>query len=219
MSAALILLKPRSIKASEDAIAELDLPVIELVGYTEAQLAGGIFKAALELHPHDLYLVASDDLIIRQHAVDEVLDCLAALDGAAACVTGYCQFTHTDWRVNLTRKPLAGDRPSASAYEFLSFHEIVAGPSVRRSWFTGMSLTAMTREMWAEFPFDCYLDEHGRGYSSDYHLSLRLQQADVPIWAVRDGFAYHWRHTQQHTNDPRDDQLVVGKVNPEIRRR
>jgi len=215
--AALIILKPRQIAESEAALAELAswLPVVELVGYTEAQLADGIFKAALDLHPADFYLVASDDLLVRWPALDAVLD--RRQDDC--CVTGYCQFTHTDWRVNVTRRPLRGDRPERGAYDFLSYHELVSGPPVRRTWFTGMSLTCMSAAMWEEFPFGCYQDGHGRGYASDFHLSRRLQDAEVPVQVVREGFCYHWRHEQTHTNDPRDNQLVVGTVEPEIRLR
>lgn len=217
MNVALIVLKPRRIEVTEQALAELpdDLTVIELVGYTEGELAAGVFAQALNLYPHDYYLVASDDLIVRWAAVQAVIPKLSP----DWCTTGYCQFTHTDWRVNVTRRPLVGDTPSHASYDFLSFHEMVSGPATRRTWFAGMSLTGMSVEMWQEFPFDCFTDEHGRGYASDFHLSKRLQAADVPVQAVRDGFAYHWRHEQAHTNDPRDDRLAIGQVEPEIRLR
>lgn len=217
VSEALVILKPRQIQATEAALDELAswLPVIELVGYTEQQLADGIFAEALARYPHDHYIVASDDLIVRWHAVDAIIDRLTD----DSCVTGYCQFTHTDWRVNVTRRPLVGDTPNKGAYEFLSYHEMVSGPAVRRTWFAGMSLTAMSADMWEAFPFGCFSDEHGRGYASDFHLSKRLQDVDVPIQVVRDAFSYHWRHEQAHTNDPRDDRVLVGRVDPEIRLR
>lgn len=218
MNVALVILKPRQIPATEQALAELPhwFPVIELVGYTERQLAEGVFAEALNRHPHDFYMVASDDLIIRWSAVAAIIRQLKE----ETVTTGYCQFTHTDWRVNVTRKPLQGDLPAQSAYDFLSFHELVSGPPTRQTWFTGMSLTAMSAAMWKTFPFGCFTDSpDDKGYASDFHLSRRLQDAGVPITVVREAFAYHWRYEQRHTNDPRDDRVLVGSIEPKIRLR
>jgi len=218
MTSCLVILKPRQIAVTERALAELPswYPVIELVGYTEAELAAGVFAEALVAHPHDYYIVASDDLILRWAAVVEIHQALKA----DRVVTGYCQFTHTDWRVNLVSGPLAGDSPNKDAYTFWHFQDVISGDREQRTWFTGMSLTGMSRQMWSEFPFRCYTDQPGdKGYGSDFHLSKRLQDADVPIYAIRDAFAYHWRHEQAHTNDPRDDRVLVGEVEPGIRYR
>ena len=217
MSAALIVLKPRQVKPAEDALAELPdwLTVVEIVGYSERELADGIFRSTLDAFPHDVFLVASDDVIIRKHAVEAVLRLVA--DGV--CASGYCQLTHTDWRVNATRAPLKGILPTEDAYDFLRFDEVISGPPVRRSWFTGMSLTTMTAEMWARFPFGCFTSGPDcKGYASDFHLSRRLAEAGIPIVLARDAFCYHWRHVRENTNDPRDDKLLVGAVKPEIRR-
>ncbi len=213
---ALIVLKPRQIAVTDAAIEELRgfLPIVQLIGYTEAELEAGAFTEGLETARADFYLVASDDLIVRRPAIAAVTDILDA-DRAA---TGYCQFSHTDWRVNITRRPLSTDLPVENAYSFLSFHEVVCKPPSFQTWFTGMSLTAMSREMWQQFPFGCFKDQpEDRGYASDFHLSRRLQNAGIPIICARDAFTYHWRYEQRHTNDPRDDRVLTGDIPKDIR--
>lgn len=181
-------------------------------GYTEAHLADGAFAQAVDSFPHDYFIVASDDILIRRHALDQVVAQLKR----HPVVTGYSQRSHTDWTVNLTAAPLEGDTPRAEAYQFLSFQDIVSAPTPTvRTWFTGMSLTGMNRELWQRFPFDCYRDKPSdRGYASDFHLSLRLQQARVPIMACRDAFAYHWRHEWRNTNHELDAPLLTGTIKP-----
>lgn len=211
--AALIILKPRKIEVTERALDELNIPIIEIAGYNERQLANGAFQAALELVPADHYIVAADDVIIHPPALEAVRERLTD----DSVVTGYCQFSHTDWRVNVTRRPLEGSIPKAGAYDFLSFHEMASGPATRRTWFAGMALTAMSAAMWRRYPFGCFLADGNTGFASDFHLSLRLQADDVLVSAVRDGFVYHWRHVQSHTNDSRDDPVLVGEIEPSIR--
>jgi hypothetical protein len=219
MNPCLLILKPRSIPATERALDELPswLPVIELFGYTERQLADGVFASVIDANrDFSHFMVASDDVIIRWSAIGAILRRAPEHE----VLTGYCQATHTEWRTNLTRAPLQGDLPRADAYDFIPFQEIVSGPPTVRSWFTGMCLTFMPRMLWYEFPFQCFADKaEDPGYGSDFSLSKRLQEADIPITAVRDSFTYHWRNTQEHTNDPRDDRILVGQVEPGIRRR
>lgn len=216
MKAALVILKPRRIEVTERAFAELPawFPRVELVGYTENELADGAFAEALARCPADFYMVASDDLIVRWPAIAAILTRM----NPETVTTGYCQFTHTDWRVNVTRKPLINDQPSQSSYDFYSYHEIVSGPPTQQTWFTGMSLTTMSAAMWRDFPFGCFSSAvNDGGYASDFHLSKRLQEMDVQIDVVREAFAYHWRFEQRHTNDPRDNRVLVGEVEKEIR--
>lgn len=203
MTDAVIVLNPRAIRESLDAIAELPVAKIYLRGFTEREIADTAFADALA-SGHDWYWVVSDDVVARPQALHALRD---LREMGHPVVTGYSQRSHTEWVVNLTSGPLLADAPAAGAYEFRHFGEVVASPDpVVRTWFAGMSLTGMSAEMWRAFPFDCY---ETPGYGSDFSLSWRLQQAGVPIVAARDAFLYHWRHRWQDTSDDRD-------ANPEL---
>lgn len=205
MKDAVIVLNPREIRECVTSIAELPVPKIWLSGFSEREIGEGIFKSVLAQYDFDRYFVVSDDVIVRPYAFDAIRRILDLHEAPVA--TGYSQRSHADWTVNLTRKPLMADMPVADAYDFRHFREVVSHPEpTLPTWFTGMSLTAMSSEMWQRFPFEAYVDEtlNSPGFASDFHLSKRLQDAEVPIRAAREGFAYHWRHEWRHTNHPGD---------------
>ena len=210
MKDAVIVLNPRAIRECITSITELPVPKIWLTGYTEREISEGVFLAVLAQYDFDRYFVVSDDVIVRPYAFDAIRHVLDLHDAPVA--TGYSQRSHADWKVNLTRKPLMDDLPTAGAYDFRHFRDVVSWPTPELpTWFTGMSLTGMSREMWRRFPFQCFVDDESPlGYASDFHLSKRLQDAEVPIRAAREGFAYHWRHEWRHTNHPGDAKPKVG---------
>lgn len=214
MNDCLVIMNPRDIPVTKAAINELSIAKLWLTGYTEEQLAAGIFSQALEDSGHDRFFVISDDIIVRQDALDAVRR--ASLEHMVT--TGYSQRSHTDMTVNVTDGPLLDDKPTVGAYTFRQLRDVVSWPEpLVPTWFTGMSITGMTLEMWRRFPFGCFCDEGSPlGYASDFHLSRRLQDAGVPIVAVREAFAYHWRNEWQHTNHPDDDPVLVGQVIPGV---
>lgn len=185
------------------SIAELPIDKLYLKGWSERAIADGAWKLVLD-RKVDWIWVTSDDVIIRPQALEAV----RALTETNPVVTGYAQRSHTEWIVNLTDSALASGYPTADAYSFRTFADVVSFPSpIVPTWFTGMSLTGMSLEMWTKFPFDCFEDP---GYASDFHLSWRLQEAGVPIVAAREGFTYHWRNRWEDTSDARDAKPVVG---------
>lgn len=210
MKDAVIVLNPREIRECISSFAELPVPKIWLTGYTEREISEGIFLAVLAQYDFDRYFVVSDDVIVRPYAFDAIRRILDL--HLAPVATGYSQRSHADWTVNLTRKPLMADKPIADAYDFRHFREVVSHPSPWiETWFGGMSLTGMSREMWQRFPFGAFVDEGSPlGYASDFNLSKRLQDAEVPILAAREGFAYHWRHEWRSTNHPQDAKPKIG---------
>lgn len=214
MSDCLIVMNPRNTVFIRRALEELPIDKIWLTGWTEKQLAEGVFLEAISEFNYDQYLMASDDIIIREDALTAVR---RLLDAGHPVATGYSQRSHTEWVVNVTSGPLRGEEPGPDAYTFRMFQDVVswADPAVP-TWFTGMSLTAMSRELWLKYPFGCYSSGHSDpGWASDFHLSRRLQDDNVPIVAAREGFCYHWRNDWQRVG-PTDDPLVVGKVIPSI---
>lgn len=217
MRSALVVLNARDIPVCSRSLDALNIPKIRLTGWTEKQIADVAMPWVLKETDFDDYVMVADDVIVRQHALDHVIDLLEVTDAEVA--TGWCQRSHTDWQTNVTRSPLKGAHPEVGAYDFYDTQEIVSMATPRfRTWFSGMALTGMSRQMWQQYPFQCYHDDDlsKAGYGSDFKLAFRLQADSVPILCHRDAFVYHWRHEWRHTNDSRDDRLIVGKVEPTI---
>ncbi len=216
MSDALVILHAREVKPAHRAFHELPIAKIWLSGYTEQELAGGVFNYAIEESNFDRYLVCADDILVRPQALEAVIK---ALDEGCEVATGYSQRSHTDMTVNVTSGPLADSWPTVEAYNFRQLQEVVSWPEpLVPTWFAGFSLTGMDREMWRRFGFGCFVDPgtEGPGYASDFFLSRALQKARVPISAVREAFCYHWRHSWEHTNDPRDDRVLIGEMTQQV---
>jgi len=189
MKDALVVMNARHIQECLDSISQLDIDILWMRGFTEREIADQAFPTVLG-YDYDWLWLASDDIIIRQPALDAVRQ---VRDQGHPVVTGYSQGSHTDWTVNLTSEPLR-DGKLEDAYTFRQYHECVAWPEPTiPTWFTGMSLTGMSRDLWLKHPFECFGTP---GYASDFWTSARLQKADVPIVAAREGFAYHWRHNR-----------------------
>lgn len=207
ISDALMVMNPRRIKPVMQALEELPISQIRVVGHTEKQIEQEAFPEVLDVcgeNEWDWLWVVSDDAIVRPYALAAVR--LLARSGRHRCVTGYSQRTHDNWTVNLTKSPLRSPHPGVEAYEFMSYAEVVSHPErVIRTWFAGMSLTGMAVADWKLYPFTCFGGSgHDTGYSSDYSLSYRLQAAGVPIAAAREGFCYHWRADWVSTNNDED---------------
>lgn len=206
----LAIMHARNIPECLDSIRGLDIDKLWMNGYTERGIADHAFPAVLG-YDYEWIWVVSDDIIIRQPALDAVRR--VRDEGNHPVVTGYSQGSHTDWTVNLTREPLRPG-PLDQAYNFRQYPECVAWPDpVIPTWFTGMSLTGMTRDLWLKHPFDCFGTP---GYASDFWTSARLQEDAVPIVAAREGFCYHWRHNRIYGDDrdakTQHDQIEQGVV-------
>lgn len=160
---------------------------------------------------YDHYLLVPDDCIVSQSAVDAVV---ALLDDGHPAVTGWCRLAQGDPRANLTVGPLRGDRPRMDAYTWWGA-SYVAGyrDEVVPTGFMGMALTGMSRDMWLRFPPDCFRSRDGdNGWSSDFHLSMRLRDADIPMVAARDGYI---EHVKENWNRPDKDpvkRLRIGEM-------
>ena len=210
MSDALIILNARHIEPVKAALAELPIAKIWLTGYTELEISNGVFADAIASTSFDRYLVSSDDILIRPHALAAVID---VWERGYDVVTGYSQRSHTDWTVNLTEAPIQTLTPGKGAYRFREYADVAAWPDpIVPTWFAGFSITGMPRDLWERFPFGCFHDGiNDPGHASDFHLSLRLQEAGIPIGAAREGFAYHWRHGYGYLH-PDDARLLLGDL-------
>lgn len=164
---------------------------------------------------YERWFIVSDDAVPRrfplavvQHLLDD-----------HPVVTGYSNLSRDDMRVNLSPDRLVKDRPGLPlSYGLLDFESVMTSRSeVFKTTLVGFSLTGMSREMWERFPFQAYgRPGHATGFSSDYSLSKRLQDAGVPIVAAREAFVYHLKEVwNQHDLEPRK-RLLVGVEPPSI---
>ena len=210
MRTALFVLNPRRIEECLDSIRALDIDRIWLTGFAEWELVDAVASVVAE-ETHDRYLMVSDDCIVSQEALDAVL---ALLDAGHQVVTGWCRLDSQSDLVNLTVGPVRGDRPAVDAYTFRTRDEVLAHPTEDvPTGFAGWALTGMSRELWQRYPFRVFGAERG-GYGSDFHLSMRLRDHNVPIVAARDGEIEHvkevWNRAdrdprkQLHIGDPRE---------------
>lgn len=203
MKPLLLVLNPRRIPECIAAIMQLPIDKVWLRNYTERQLVD-VIPSVLAQCDHDLIGVLSDDTQPTPMALEAVL----AIARPGCAVTGWCNLDDRSERVNLSQGPLTTGVPCEAAYIFptrtwVEEHETLAV----RTYFAGHTLSFMWREDWDRFPFDCYGQA---GFASDLSVSWRLQQAEVPIYAARDGFVRHVKARWNYLDDTPGRQLLVG---------
>lgn len=206
----LLVLNPRAIPECIASFAALTVEKAYLTGYTERQLVP-VIADIVSATNHTHYVAISDDTIVTQRAVDAVYDQLPA----HPVTTGWCNLDDTDPRCSVVGRELQGDQPNAASYDFLHWSKVALNPEpVMRTWFAGMCLTGMSKEMWQRFPFQVLGSE--QGWASDYSLCTRLQAENVPITAVRDAGVLHVRQQWDiPDSDPRK-RLLVGEIEPTV---
>lgn len=187
MNPLIMIMNARNIPRACDAFRALSTDCVYATGYTELELKD-VFADIIENTDYSHYIVVSDDVVVSQQAVDAVISLLFF----HPVVTGWCNHDLIEPGVNLQKTPLPGYTHPTTREEWDWYHwaEILSSPLYWiRTYFAGMCLTGMSRDMWQQFPFDCYPLGHFGG--SDYHLSWRLQEAGIPIVGARDGFVLH----------------------------
>lgn len=186
MKPLLMIMNPRRIPKCMKALESLDIDKVWLKNYTERQLVDVIAQVMGE-SDHDVVGLVSDDTIPTQRALNSVLDEFEP----SAVYTGFCNMEENTPEVNLSKSFLkVKDIATVDCYDFPTRVEVENHKGLFRSFFTGFAFTFMSKDMWRRFPFDCVGDP---GYQSDYRLSVRLQEANVPIWAVPGAFIPHLR--------------------------
>ena len=205
----LAIMNPRDIPDAVAAFRALDVRRAWLQGYTEWQLVDVIRSLVDDPDiPFSHLVLVADDVVVRQPALDAVLE--QARMGRPV-VTGWCRLDATHPLVNITDGPLVGDTPTPGAYNFRRFAEVVADPSPAiRTGFVGFALTCMPRAMWQRFPFGAF-GGPSCSWSSDFHLSIRLRDAGVPMVAARDGGTEHLKERWQKLDTAPEKRLLVGE--------
>jgi hypothetical protein len=131
-------------------------------------------------------------------------------------VTGWCRLDSTHPLVNITDGPLHGDVPTAGAYRFRRFRDVVEYPEpVVPTGFAGFALTCMSRDLWRQFPFGAY-GGPSSSWSSDFHLSARLRDAGIPIVAAREGYVEHLKERWGELDRAPQARLLIGEQPPAV---
>ena len=204
----LAIMNPRQIPECIQSLEALDVRKAWLQNYTEWQLQEVIASIVRDeaIHFTHLCLVA-DDCIVTQQALDAVLKYAQE----HPVVTGYCRLDWSHPSVNITRQPLRGHVPTAGAYDFYSLDEVQAWPDpLVPTGFVGFALTCMSREMWRTFPFGAF-GGASQAWSSDFHLSMRLRDAGVPMVAAQGGLVGHLKKRWNTLDNTPGRELLVGK--------
>ena len=204
MKPLLLVMRPRLIEASISAITQLDVDKAWLCNYTEHQLESVIPRVLGECD-HDPIGIISDDGLPTNDTLRLVLDAYEP----TSVYTGYCNLDTESGLVNLSVEPLIIKREATPDCYSMPTREAIEShsDSLIRSWFAGFSLTFMSRAMWNTYPFDAIGEP---GVQSDYSLCCRLQQDDVPVWAVRGAFMRHLKGPDLTTNAIDGGALRVG---------
>lgn len=211
MKPLLFVTNPRRIPAAIEAFRALPIDVAFVSGYTQSQAVGPIAEL-IESTDYDVYLACADDCVVDPSAVDAVL----ALLDEYPVATGWCRLDRTHDFANITTEPLRGDRPVEDAYSWWRADDVFAYPSVAvPTFFTGMCLTAMSRDLWLRYPYRVY-GESGPGYSSDFRLSVRLRDDGVPIVAAREGYVEHLKERWLRLDEDPEMRLLIGEIPAEV---
>lgn len=202
----LVILNPRVIDECMAAFKKLDIDLLWLRNYSEKGVEDRWPVLLDQYGDYDRWIIAGDDSICRQHAVDAVL---ALSDEGHPIVTGWSNLASEDMRSNLCKSPLRGDYPTTLSYDLYSCAEVFTW---REPWLpttlTGYTLAAASVDFWREYPFKVYGGEPG--YGSDYHLSKRLEYDGIPIVAARDAFCWHVKERWSQTDQEPRKRLLVG---------
>lgn len=190
-----------------------------LTNFTELELEQVIPEvlASEEMKNFTHFSVVSDDCVVSQDAFDAV-SVFAEL-GDDAVYTGYVNCDVTSDFASITRRPFEGNgSPNVESYDWMLLNDVRAHRSqLIRTHFAGFTFTTMSRSLWERFPWECFGRSETTGWASDYSLALRLRDAGVPIWAVKDGFIYHTKLNWTQVGLEGRRALNIGKFPSQVR--
>lgn len=208
-----------TVRRIAEVIAALDaLPIdkVRICGYTERQIADSVWTEQVmpqvkERGYTHLSLI-SDDAVVPPHSLELVLAHAEA--NPDRVTTGWCNQDFSDDKVALSTKPLTDEIPKLSSYTLPSWRDVLLGPKVQRTYFTGFVLTTCTVDMWKRYPYQAYGPD---GYSADYSMSQRLHQDGIQIDALRDAYCLHLRESRHGSPSYPERRILVGEMTLEVR--
>ena len=188
----LIILKVRELDYVLASYRNYNISRVFIAGYRESELEDlGIFSLVVEQAKQKDYThisVVSDDGLINNKAFDKVIQMAKKYPVS----TAFCKIDRKSTLVNLAKSSLIPTIPAVlDDYNLFDYSELKDDLDIR-TYFTGMALTTMSVDLWQQFPFKCFRASNSpNGYASDYFLSKRLQDANIPIFTHKDTEIIH----------------------------
>jgi len=212
-----MILGARRIAVCEKAFDSLSVQMVRFRGFTENGLES-VVESFVERTDYDNYIIASDDLVPTQGALDVVEE------GLEDCpvFTGWCNISPTNGRANVRLwKPLGRDvyfqlcsriAPLRRLTDWAKLRTFPLPSQLPDGRFQvasmGFAFSGMRRRFWQTFPFLAARSMvTGRSFGSDYVLSRRLSDSCVPMYCDKRAFFYHL-HSMEN--------FEVGKVVPTV---
>jgi len=179
----IFIMRAREIPESLESISKFPYPKVWVEYYREKEIQDEaweeVFKLIVSKGYTHISIFSDDGVMAKEHPV----------------TCGWCNIDSRDL-ANISKSPLVSSPPLVATLQPLMYTiRGVENHSERliRTWFTGFSLHTMSTELWGRFPFQCYPGQSGKGASSDFHLCWRLQEANIPIVALKSARIYHIR--------------------------
>lgn len=207
----ILITRVRNLKKSLKSIEALPYSKVWVEYHTELEISKK-FPAIVKSARHRGYThlaVFSDDGIISPEGAEIIFD--AAKYIPVAC--GWCNMDSGPLS-NISKSPLRDVTPTTNSYDLFTIDEILNHPDYSiRTWFSGASMHVMSLDLWKIHPYMCYGPKDPevtdyKGHSSDYHLCIRLQNASVPIFAMKDA---RIKHIRKDIRNSRENKLLFAK--------
>lgn len=210
----LAILNPREIPEFEASVDALPIASVRLRGYTETEIADGVWEYVLDQATAKGFThisLISDDLVVPARSLDLIVN--HAFANPDRVVTGWANVDETHHDAGITYEPLKDAEPTATSYRFPTWRDVLMGPEIQQVFFTGFVATTCTIGMWRRYPYELY----GEGWAADYSMSRRLTADGVRIDCVRDAFCLHLKENRGAPNTRPERKLLIGKMNREVR--
>lgn len=214
MKALLAILNPREIPEFEDSVQLLPIPTVRLRGYTERELADGVWDHVLtsaERKGYTHITLISDDLVVPPDSLEAILT--HAKMWPERVTTGWANVDEESQDAGISYRPLTDAEPTATSYGFPTWRDVLAGPRIQRTYFTGFVATTCTLELWQQYPYEVY----GEGWAADYSMSRRLHADGVRIDCLREAFCLHLKENRGRPTTRPERKLLIGKMRREVR--
>ena len=195
MRVAIMVMRARDIEDSLKSIQALPYSKVWVEYHREKEIQKifpQVLGQALERGYSHLAIISDDGIVDDPEAADAIFT--AALSHQVVCGWCYDSREQDEYPVpltNMSKKPLDAST-IVKKIDQMSVDEILNGPPLFRTYFSGLSLHTMSLDLWRKYPFQCYMNSHsGGGRASDFHICKRLQDAGIEITAVREGKIRH----------------------------
>jgi len=203
MKTALIIMTPRILKPNIEYYQKLEnVDKYFFQAFTEKQLKI-VLNNFIKDTDYDYYIITADDLIVFQRHLDTILENV----NEEYVVTGYCRTRPWSNQVNLTKKPLQGEKPNLFSYNFYFLYELSKFEKLIPTYFVGNALTTFPRKIILETPYDTYDGGQFDGWASDFSFSKRLYEKGIKMYGIRGVF-------MEHT--PKNENFIIGVIKPKI---